>query len=178
MRLFSSGHPPQAHNSTSLYHSHATGCHNHQHYATSMGLIYKSGHGTSSAPRGKHEAVCYRQAYFSLLHLMGRRDRYSEQKSSFSRLWFVYKTANKTRKKVFGMVMYFFFFPFCWMVWILGADLVRVFCLFTPYSYFCKVLCKKFEKQKKKGLNSCTLPHANGAMMPFVHHNQLVTYRF
>lgn len=65
-RLFSSGHPPQAHNSTSLYHSHATGCHNHQHYATSMGLIYKSGHGTSSAPRGKHEAVCYRQAYLSL----------------------------------------------------------------------------------------------------------------
>lgn len=65
-RLFSSGHPPQAHNSTSLYHSHATGCHNHQHYATSMGLIYKSGHGTSSAPRGKHEAVCYHQAYLSL----------------------------------------------------------------------------------------------------------------
>lgn len=54
VRLFSSS---LAHNSACLYHSHVTGCHNHQHYATSMGLIYKSGHGFSAAPAGKHQAA-------------------------------------------------------------------------------------------------------------------------
>lgn len=51
VRLFSSGRPPQTHNSTSLYHSRATGRHNHQHYGASIGLIYKAGRGTGSASR-------------------------------------------------------------------------------------------------------------------------------